>query len=146
MKKRMIGISANGKKFLLNVKEENGKLIAGTDFQEKAVDIPVEEPAPAEAVEEAIEIEVFPETITLRTQFENYISSQKGILSDATLKIYENIKNKHVKSLMDMDVSNISIADIQKALDEELSNGISETTVKKYRQVIKKVIASSNLN
>lgn len=146
MKKRMIGISANGKKFLLNVKEEDGKIIAGTDFQEKTIDIPVEESAPVEVVEEVVEIEAPNEIITFRTQFENYISSQKGILSDATLKIYENIKNKHVKSLMDMDVSNISIADIQKALDEELANGISETTIKKYRQVIKKVIASSNLN
>lgn len=143
MKKRMIGISANGKKFLLNVKEEDGKLIAGTDFQEKTIDIPVEEPV---AVEEVVETETPNEIITFRTQFENYISSQKGILSDATLKIYENIKNNHVKSLMGMDVNNISIADIQKALDEELANGISESTIKKYRQVIKKVIASSNLN
>lgn len=143
MKKRMFGILANGKKFLLNVKEEDGKILAGTDFQEKSVDIPVKEPV---AVEEVVETEAPNEIVTFRTQFENYISSQKGILSDATLKIYENIKNKHVKSLMDMDVSNISIADIQKALDEELANGISETTIKKYRQVIKKVIASSNLN
>ena len=143
MKKRMIGISANGKKFLLNVKEEDGKIIAGTDFQEKPIDIPVEEPI---AVEKVVETEAPNEIITFRTQFENYISSQKGILSDATLKIYENIKNKHLKSLMYMDVSNISIADIQKALDEELTNGISESTIKKYRQVIKKVIASSNLN
>ena len=136
MKKRMFGILANGKKFLMNVKEEDGKILAGTDFQEKPIDIPVEEPIAVASNE----------ITTFRAQFENYILSQKGILSDATLKIYENIKNKHVKSLMDMDVSNISIADIQKALDEELSNGISETTVKKYRQVIKKVIASSNLN
>ena len=143
MKKRMFGILANGKKFLLNVKEEDGKILAGTDFQEKSVDVPVEEPV---AVEEVVETKVPNEIITFRTQFENYISSQKGILSDATLKIYENIKNKHVKSLMDMNVSNISIADIQKALDEELANGISETTIKKYRQVIKKVLASANVN
>ena len=143
MKKRMFGILANGKKFLLNVKEEDGKILAGTDFQEKSVDVPVEEPV---AVEEVVETKVPNEIITFRTQFENYISSQKGILSDATLKIYENIKNKHVQSLMNMDVSNISIADIQKALDEEFANGISETTIKKYRQVIKKVLASANVN
>lgn len=137
MKKRMIGIAANGKKFLLNVKEEDGKLVAGTDFQEHKEDI--------HAVE-VVEPEEVKEIITFRTQFENYISSQKGILSDATLKIYENIKNKHVKSLMGIDVSKISIADIQKALDEELANGISESTIKKYRQVIKKVLASANVN
>lgn len=136
MKKRMFGILANGKKFLLNVKEEDGKILAGTDFQEHKEDVHVVQIAEPEEVKEII---------TFRTQFENYISSQKGILSDATLKIYENIKNKHVQGLMDMDVGRITIADISAALDNELANGISETTIKKYRQVIKKVLAFSQI-
>ena len=136
MKKRMFGILANGKKFLLNVKEEDGKILAGTDFQEHKEYI--------HAVE-IVEPEEVKEIITFRTQFENYISSQKGILSDATLKIYKNIKNKHVQGLMDMDVGHITINDISKALEEELEKGISESTVNKYRQVIKKVLAFSQI-
>lgn len=139
MKKRMIGISANGKKFLLNVKEEDGKLIAGTDFQEKTINIPVEEPV---AVEEVVETETPNEIITLRTQFENYISSQKGILADSTLKGYENVKDKHMKSIMDKDVSMITEKDILNALDEELANGIAYSTMTKYSSIVSKVMAT----
>lgn len=142
MKKRMFGILANGKKFLLNVKEEDGKLIAGTDFQEKSVDIPVEEPAPAEVVEEIVEVEVPNETITLRTQFENYILSQKGILANSTLKGYENVKDKHLKSIMDKEVSMITEKDILNALDEELANGFAYSTVSKYSHIVSKVMAT----
>lgn len=143
MKKRMIGISANGKKFLLNVKEEDGKLVAGTDFTEKPIDIPVEEPI---AVEEIVEVEVPNEIITLRNQFENYILSQKGILADSTLKGYENVKDKHLKSIMDKDVSMITEKDILNALDEELANGIAYSTMTKYSHIVSKVLASANVN
>lgn len=146
MKKRIFGFISKGDKFLCNVKETEEGVLAAVKIGEEESEViqePViaEEPAAeVEEVETAEEIVKTPEIITLREMFERYILSQRGILADSTLKGYENVKDKHLKSIMDKDASTITENDIFNALDEEYANGISLSTTKKYRQIVFKVM------
>lgn len=154
MKKRIFGFISKSAKFLCNVKETEEGVLAAVKVGEEEPEV-IQEPEIAEESEvvgelatEAEEMETpekdeeTPEIITLREMFERYILSQKGILADSTLKGYENVKDNHLKSIMDKDVSTITENDIFNALDEEYANGISLSTTKKYRQIVFKVMAT----
>ena len=48
--------------------------------------------------------------------------------------------DKHLQGLMSMNAYDVTEDDILVALDQELQNGISQNTVKKYRQIVTKVL------
>ena len=73
--------------------------------------------------------------------FTEYIESQRGILSDATIKGYENVRDKHLDFLMICYMSKIDENDIQKAFDAEIAKGFSKKTLKGYKSLILKVLA-----
>lgn len=73
--------------------------------------------------------------------FTEYIESQRGILSAATIKGYENIRDKHLDRIMVCYISRLDEVVIQKAFDEELAKGYSEKTIKGYKALLMKVLA-----
>ena len=70
-----------------------------------------------------------------------YIDSQRGILSDATIKGYEIIRDKHFAGLMSCRMKFIDEGVIQRAFNEEIAKGYSKKTIKGYRSFILKVLA-----
>lgn len=73
--------------------------------------------------------------------FTEYIESQRGILSAATIKGYENVRDKHLDRIMVRYISRLDEAVIQRAFDEELAKGYSEKTIKGYKTLLMKVLA-----
>ena len=73
--------------------------------------------------------------------FTEYIESQRGILSAATIKGYENVRDKHLDRIMVCYISRLDEAVIQRAFDEELAKGYSEKTIKGYKTLLMKVLA-----
>lgn len=71
----------------------------------------------------------------------DYIESQKGKLSEATLRGYQNIANNHLDLLMECYVPNVTEELIQKSFDEEIAKGLSEKTIKGYRSFVTKVLS-----
>ena len=69
-----------------------------------------------------------------------YIESQKGKLSDATLRGYQNIANNHLDLLMECYLYDVTEELIQKSFDEEIAKGLSEKTIKGYRSFVTKVL------
>ena len=72
--------------------------------------------------------------------FTEYIESQRGILSAATIKGYENVRDKHLDKIMVRYISRLDEAVIQRAFDEELAKGYSEKTIKGYKTLLMKVL------
>lgn len=70
-----------------------------------------------------------------------YIDSQRGILSDATIKGYENVRDKHFAGLMSCRMKFIDEGVIQRSFNEEIEKGYSKKTIKGYRSFILKVLA-----
>ena len=73
--------------------------------------------------------------------FTEYIESQRGILSPATIKGYANVRDKHLDRIMVCYISRLDEAVIQKAFDEEIAKGYSEKTIKGYKTLLMKVLA-----
>ena len=73
--------------------------------------------------------------------FTEYIESQRGILSAATIKGYENVRDKHLDQIMVCYISRLDEEVIQRAFDEELVKGYSEKTIKGYKTLLMKVLA-----
>lgn len=69
-----------------------------------------------------------------------YIESQKGKLSNATLRGYQNIANNHLDLLMECYLYDVTEELIQKSFDEEIAKGLSEKTIKGYRSFVTKVL------
>ena len=128
-----------GKKITCGVKETEDGLFAGAKLGE-------EQPVAEEVIDICDEVtepaEVEAATVTLFDAFNRYISANRETLATSTIKSVENIRDKHLQGLMNMNVFDISDDAIQLALDLEANNGISASTVKKYRQTVKKVIAA----
>lgn len=72
--------------------------------------------------------------------FNFYIASVKAELSPATIKGYENVRDKHFGCIMSRYIDEITENDIQKAFDEEIEKGYSEKTIKGYRSLWKKFL------
>ena len=72
--------------------------------------------------------------------FTEYIESQRGTMSAATIKGYENVRDKHLDRIMVCYISRVDEAVIQRAFDEELAKGYSEKTIKGYKTLLMKVL------
>lgn len=57
------------------------------------------------------------ENITLRQAFERYISSKENILSPGTVRVYKATADTHLQSIMDVKVSQLTMEQIQKAIN-----------------------------
>ena len=142
MKKRIFEILFGEKKIPCGVKENEEGLFVGAELGEN-------EPVATESIDiceaEDIEDEVVEYTevaASLFDAFNRYIFANQETLAASTIKSIENIRDKHLQGLMSMNVFDISDNDIQLALDEEAKNGISASTIKKYRQTVKRVITA----
>lgn len=93
---------------------------------------------PAKELHEEFKMEV-PKTVYECVT--EYIESQRGVLSDATIKGYENVRNKHFAGLMSCRMKYIDEGVIQRSFDEEIEKGYSKKTIKGYRSFILKVLA-----
>lgn len=147
MKKRIFEVLFGEKKVSCGVKENKEGLFVGAKLGE-------EEPVVAESIDiceaEDIEDEVITPVevedtaeavVTLLDAFNRYIFANQEALAASTIKSIVNIRDKHMQGLMNMNVFDISDDDIQLALYEEIKNGISDSTIKRYRRTVKKVIA-----
>ena len=96
------------------------------------------EKKPYKTAKEEIKMEV-PKTVYECVT--EYIDSQRGVLSDATIKGYENIRDKHFAGLMSCRMKYIDEGVIQRSFNEEIEKGYSKKTIKGYRSFILKVLA-----
>lgn len=87
----------------------------------------------------AVELMVDPNLI-LYNYCEEYIESQRGILSEFTLKNYKNIIDNHLGFLMRTYLGDITNEIIQRSFDIEIEKGLSVKTLKGYRSFILKVL------
>jgi len=78
--------------------------------------------------------------LTVGKAMTKYIDSQKGVLSPATIAGYQNIRKNHLKSLMGINVSDLTALDIQKAISEEASDGKSPKSIRNYSALLSKVL------
>ena len=93
---------------------------------------------PSDAVKEEIKIE---KVLTVKDCFTAYINGVRENLAAATIKSYENIRDKHLQSIMPMDIKKVNEVDIQRAFDDEISKGYSKKTLKGYWTLLNKVFA-----
>ncbi len=82
------------------------------------------------------------EILTVKDCFTAYINDVREKLAAATIKGYENIRDKHLQHIMPMNVKTINDDDIQHAFDEEIEKGYSKKTLKGYWTLLKKVLES----
>lgn len=78
--------------------------------------------------------------LTVGKAIDQFIDSQKDVLSPATIAGYKNIRENHFKSLMDINMSDLTSLDIQKAIGIEVQNGKSPKSIRNYTSLLKKVI------
>ena len=83
---------------------------------------------------------------TVRKAMQQYIDSQKAVLSPATIAGYQNICNNHLKFIMDICVTDLTFLDIQKAISEEVQDGKSPKSVRNYTALLSKVLATYRPN
>ena len=77
---------------------------------------------------------------TLYTCSEEYIESQRGKLSESTLKGYYNIIDNHLDPItFQRGINELNKELIQKAFDVEIEKGLSKKTLKGYWSFLKKV-------
>ena len=77
---------------------------------------------------------------TVKKAMEQYIKSQKEVLSPATIVGYQNICDNHLKSIMNINLSDLTSIDIQKAIGEEIISGKSPKSIRNYSALLSKVI------
>lgn len=94
----------------------------------------------AEELSEEIKMEEAHHYIPFSDYCDQYIESQKGILTDATLKGYRNIVDNHLMSLMTCDIDDVCETLIQDAFVMEIAKGLSTKTLKSYKSFVLKVI------
>lgn len=87
----------------------------------------------------AVELMVDPNLI-LYNYCEEYIESQRGILSEFTIKNYKNIIDNHLGFLMRTYLGDITNEIIQRSFDIEIEKGLNVKTLKGYRSFILKVL------
>lgn len=93
---------------------------------------------PSDAIKEEFKME---EILTVKDCFTAYINDVREKLAAATIKGYESIRDKHLQSIMSMDIKKVNEADIQHAFDDEIRKGYSKKTLKGYWTLLNKVFA-----
>lgn len=78
--------------------------------------------------------------LTVGKAIDQFIDSQKDVLSPATIAGYKNIRENHFKSLMGINMADLTSLDIQKAIGIEVQNGKSPKSIRNYTSLLKKVI------
>ena len=77
---------------------------------------------------------------TIGKAMSQYIDSQKNVLSPATIAGYQNIRDNHLKSIMNICVTELTSLDIQKAISDEASAGMSPKSIRNYTALLSKVL------
>lgn len=68
--------------------------------------------------------------LTVGKAIDKYIEERKGTLSPYTIKGYSTIRNQYFHDLMDINISDLTQADIQRAVIAEEAKGKSAKTIK----------------
>ena len=84
--------------------------------------------------------------LTVKKAMQQYIDSQKAVLSPATIAGYQNICNNHLKLIMGICVSDLTSLDIQKAISREVQDGKSPKSIRNYTALLGKVLATYRPN
>ena len=112
--KYLFGIKINGEKFKLFSKKKDDGIYAG--FK------------PAE------------EKHTVGQVIDEYIDGKAGELSENTVKIYRNNRNKYFQQLMEIDISDLTAEDVKSAITAEEELGRSAKSVKNAFNLLKNAV------
>lgn len=82
--------------------------------------------------------------VTLREAFEQYIGSRNNILSPSTIRGYEIIMNNRFSAIMDKVCKDITITDIQSAVNAD-SIELSQKTIKSSFGLLKSVLSAQGI-
>lgn len=78
--------------------------------------------------------------LTVGKAIDNYISEKKGTLSPSTIKGYESIRKNYMQSIMSINLSDLTQADVQIAVSEDTKNGKSPKTIRNAHGLLAAVI------
>ena len=78
--------------------------------------------------------------LTVGKAIDNYISEKKGTLSPSTIKGYDSIRKNYLQSLMDINLSDLTQADVQMAVSEDSRKGKSPKTIRNAHGLLAAVI------
>ena len=67
---------------------------------------------------------------TVGKAIDKYIEAKENVLSPSTVRSYKAIRKNRLQSLMDINLSDLTSLDIQKAIGEEQASGKSPKTIK----------------
>ena len=94
-----------------------------------------------DALDKMIEEEITPFTFYEAVDLFIEGAKEEGKVSEATIKNYIHIRDKHLQGLMLVELANLSEEMIQEAFDKEIELGYSPKTVKNFKSLINKVLA-----
>lgn len=80
------------------------------------------------------------EHLTLKNAYEKYIALKEPVLSPATIREYEKQHKLYLQNLMSRDIEEITQEDIQRAINSEVSKGISPKTVRNIHGLLSSVM------
>ena len=78
--------------------------------------------------------------LTVGKAIDNYISEKKGTLSPSTIKGYESIRKNYLQGLMDINISELTQADVQIAVSEDAKAGKSPKTIRNAHGLLAAVL------
>lgn len=73
---------------------------------------------------------------------EQYITSREAVLSPTTIHNYRSTQRNHLKTLMDINVSQITQEDIQNAINRETRAGMSPKSIRNIHGLISAVMST----
>lgn len=78
--------------------------------------------------------------------FDKYIESKDSVLSPSTIHGYKKIRKNHLQSLMDLNITELTQEDVQKAINKEAKAGISSKTIRNAHGLLSAVLAEYRPN
>ena len=79
--------------------------------------------------------------LTVGKAFDKYIESKDTVLSPSTIRGYKRIRKSYLQSIMDMNLSDITQEDVQKAINKDKKNGLSCKTIRNAHGLLSAVLS-----
>ena len=78
--------------------------------------------------------------LTVGKAIDKYIESKEGVLSPSTIRSYKAIRRNDLQSIMDINVSDLTHLDVQRAVSEDQQKGKSPKTIRNSHSLLVSVL------